>query len=84
MIDNFFSESTNASYHDVLEKDKELIDLNHAIEDLQVFINAENNVNGDILLIRCYSKLNDLENFENACEIAVSKFASEAKLYGVG
>ena len=78
---NFFSESTNASYHDVLEKDKELIDLNHAIEDLKVFINAENNVNGDILLIRCYSKLNDLENFENACEIAVSKFASEAKLW---
>ena len=77
----FFSQNQNISFNDVLEKDKGLIDLNSAINDLETLLKAEDNAEGYILLIRCYSRNNDLNYLESTAIKAVSKFESDSKLW---
>lgn len=77
----FFSQNQNINFDDVLEKDKGLIDLNSAISDLETLLKAEDNSKGYILLIRCYSKNNDLKNLESTANKAVSKFDSDSNLW---
>jgi len=77
----FFSQNQNINFDDVLEKDKNLIDLNSAIKDLETLLKVEDNAKGYILLIRCYSKNNDLKNLESTANKAVSKFESNSNLW---
>ena len=72
---------TNASPDNVCEKDKPLINIDRAIEDLKKYLEIENVVKGHILLINCYSKNNDLKGLEAACKNAVTKFASDDYLW---
>ena len=71
----------NAGSNHICEKDKSLINIDKAAEDLKKFLAIENVVKGHILLINCYSKNNDLENLESACKNAISKFDSDDYLW---
>lgn len=77
----FFSQSQSANINDVIEKDKALININSSITDLETLLKAEDNVKAYILLIRCYSKDNDLKKLESIANKAVSKFESDAILW---
>ena len=71
----------NARPNNICEKDKSLINIDRAIEDLKKYLEIENAVKGHILLIKCYSKNNDLKGLEAACKNAVTKFPSDDYLW---
>ncbi len=71
----------NARPNNICEKDKSLINIDRAIEDLKKYLEIENVVKGHILLIKCYSKNNDLKGLEAACKNAVTKFPSDDYLW---
>ena len=72
---------TNARPDNICEKDKSLINIDRAIQDLKKYLQIENVVKGHILLINCFSKNNDLKGLGAACKNAVSKFPSDDYLW---
>ena len=71
----------NADIDKVSEKDKSLLSLDGAIDDLKTFIKTENKIDAHKLLIKCYSKKSDLKNLKAQSDKAVSFFESDYNLW---
>ncbi|MDB4097280.1 tetratricopeptide repeat protein [Flavobacteriaceae bacterium] len=81
-LSRFFNDPPyrNARENDVDEKDKSLLSLDGAIDDLKAFLKIENKIDAHKLLIKCYSKKSDLKNLKAVCDKAVSLFESDYNL----
>tara|TARA_B110000003_G_scaffold144596_1_gene145674 strand:+ start:2347 stop:6684 length:4338 start_codon:yes stop_codon:yes gene_type:complete len=81
-LSGFFNDPPyrNAGENDVDEKDKSLLSLDGAIDDLKAFLKIENKIDAHKLLIKCYSKKSDLKNLKVVCDKAVSLFESDYNL----
>ena len=81
-LSGFFNDPPyrNAGENNVDEKDKSLLSLDGAIDDLKAFLKIENKIDAHKLLIKCYSKKSDLKNLKVVCDKAVSLFESDYNL----